>query len=52
MLAVLDAHFLTVVIMVGSMMITPFYVLAVYVFSGAAAARGLCSYFSRLYRTG
>ena len=35
-----DAHFLTVVIVVGSIMITPFYVMVVYVFSGASAMKG------------
>ena len=37
----LSAHILTVVIVVGSVMVTPFYILAVYVFSGASARKGL-----------
>lgn len=37
----LDAHFLTFVIIIGSIMVTPFYILAVYVFSGASALKGL-----------
>ena len=41
MIEMLDAHFLTVVIIVGSIMVTPFYILAVYVFSGASAHKGL-----------
>ncbi len=38
---ILDAHFLTIVIIVGSIMVTPLYVLATYVFSGASAHKGL-----------
>jgi hypothetical protein len=38
---VMDAHFLTVVIVVASIMVTPIYLLAVYVFSGASALKGL-----------
>jgi hypothetical protein len=41
MLELLNAHFLTVVIVIGSIMVTPFYILAVYVFSGASAPKGL-----------
>lgn len=41
MLELLDAHFLTVVIITASIMVTPFYILAVYVFSGAPARKGL-----------
>ncbi len=41
MYEMLDAHFMTVVIVVGSIMVTPFYILAVYVFSGASAHKGL-----------
>ena len=37
----LNAHFLTVIIVIGSIMVTPFYILAVFVFSGAQAAKGL-----------
>jgi hypothetical protein len=41
MYEILNAHFLTVVIIVGSIMVTPIYVLAVYVFSGASPEKGL-----------
>ena len=41
MYEILDAHFLTVVIIVGSIMVTPIYVMAVYVFSGASPKKGL-----------
>ena len=40
MYSMLDAHFLSVVIVVGSIMVTPIYVMAVYVFSGASATKG------------
>jgi hypothetical protein len=36
----LDAHFLSIVIIVGSIMVTPIYVMAAYVFSGASARKG------------
>ena len=36
----LNAHFLSVIIVVGSIMVTPIYVMAVYVFSGASATKG------------
>ncbi len=36
----LDAHFLSIVIIVGSIMVTPIYVMATYVFSGASARKG------------
>ena len=36
----LNAHFLSVVIVVGSIMDTPIYVMATYVFSGASASKG------------
>lgn len=39
MLAVLDAHFLTIVIIVGSMMVTPFYVLP-FMYSAAQLQSG------------
>jgi hypothetical protein len=41
MLEMLNAHLLTVVIIIASIMVTPFYILAVYVFSGASALKGL-----------
>ena len=41
MAEMIDSHFLTVVIIVASIMVTPFYILAVYVFSGASALKGL-----------
>ena len=37
----LDAHFLSVFIVVGSIMVTPIYVMATYVFSGASSKKGL-----------
>ena len=40
MYEMLNAHFLTVVIVVGSVMVTPIYILATYVFSGASARKG------------
>jgi hypothetical protein len=41
MYEILDAHFLTVFIIVGSIMVTPIYIMAVYVFSGASSKKGL-----------
>lgn len=40
MYSILDAHFLSIVIVVGSIMATPIYVMAAYVFSGASAKKG------------
>ena len=40
MYEILDANFLTIIIVIGSIMVTPFYVLAVYVFSGASPVKG------------
>jgi len=40
MYTMLEAHVLTVFIVVGSIMVTPFYVLATYVFSGASSKKG------------
>ncbi len=40
MYSLLDAHFLSIVIIVGSIMVTPIYVMATYVFSGASATKG------------
>lgn len=40
MYELLDANFLTILIIIGSIMVTPFYVLAVYVFSGASPLKG------------
>ena len=40
MYEIMNAHPLTVFIVVGSLMVTPFYVFAVYVFSGASAQKG------------
>ena len=40
MYSILDAHFLSIVIIVGSIMVTPIYALATYVFSGASARKG------------
>ena len=41
MYELLDANFLTIIIIIGSIMVTPFYVLAVYVFSGASPLKGV-----------
>jgi len=41
MLQVYDAHPATVIAIVAALMVTPFYVLATYVFSGASARKGL-----------
>lgn len=40
MYTMLDAHFLTVIVIVGSIMITPFSILGVYVFSKASPQKG------------
>ncbi len=40
MYSMLDAHFLSIVIIVASIMVTPIYVMATYVFSGASARKG------------
>ena len=40
MYEILDANFITIVIIVGSIMVTPFYVFAAYVFSGASPVKG------------
>jgi hypothetical protein len=40
MYSILDAHFLSIVIVVNAIMVTPIYVIAVYVFSGASAKKG------------
>ena len=41
MYKVLDAHVLTVILIVGSIMMTPFYILGVYVFSEASPKKGM-----------
>ncbi len=41
MYRMLDAHVLTVIIIVGSIMVTPFYILGVYVFSEASPKKGM-----------
>jgi len=41
MYKMLDAHILTVILIVGSIMLTPFYILGVYVFSGASPKKGM-----------
>jgi len=41
MVTMLNAHFLTVFIIVGSIMVTPLYALATYVFSGASPKKGM-----------
>ena len=41
MYKILDAHVLTVIIVVGTIMVTPFYILGVYVFSGASPKKGM-----------
>lgn len=40
MYTMLEAHFLTVIV-VGSIMVTPFYILAGYVFSDASPSKGM-----------
>ncbi len=40
MYEMMNAHPLTVLIVIGSVLVTPFYVFAVYVFSGASARKG------------
>lgn len=40
MYEMMDAHPLTVIVVVGSIMVTPFYIFAAYVFSGASARKG------------
>jgi len=39
--AITNAHALTVIIIVGAIMVTPIYVLATYVFSGASRTKGM-----------
>ena len=41
MYTILDAHPITVIIIAGSIMVTPFYILCVYVFSEASKKKGL-----------
>lgn len=41
MYKILDAHVLTVILVVGTIMTTPFYILGVYVFSGASPKKGM-----------
>lgn len=41
MYEMLDAHFLSVVIIVGSIMVTPINIMAVYVFSAESPKKGL-----------
>ena len=41
MYKMLDAHVLTVIIIAGSIMVTPFYILGVYVFSEASPKKGM-----------
>ncbi len=41
MYKMLDAHVLTVIIIVGTIMVTPFYILGVYVFSDASPKKGM-----------
>lgn len=41
MYQITDAHFLTIVIVIGTMMVTPLYVFATYVYSGASRAKGM-----------
>ena len=41
MYKMLDAHVLTVILIVGSIMMTPFYILGVYVFSEASPKKGM-----------
>ncbi len=41
MYTILDAHVLTVIIIVGSIMMVPFYIIGVYVFSEASPKKGM-----------
>ena len=41
MYTILDAHVLTVILIVGSLMMVPFYILGVYVFSEASPKQGM-----------
>ncbi len=41
MYKMLDAHVLTVILIVGSIMLTPFYILGLYVFSEASPKKGM-----------
>ncbi len=41
MYKMLDAHVLTVILIVGSIMVAPFYIIAVYVFSEASPKKGM-----------
>ena len=41
MYAITNAHALTVITIVGAIMVTPIYVLATYVFSGASRTKGM-----------
>ena len=41
MYTLMDAHPLTLIIIMSSVMVTPFYLLATYVFSGASPTKGL-----------
>lgn len=41
MYAVMPAHFLTVMIVIGSLMVAPVYILGTYVFSGASQTKGM-----------
>jgi len=41
MYQILDAHFLTLIIILASMMVTPLYVFGAYVFSGASSKKGM-----------
>ncbi|UCH46420.1 MAG: hypothetical protein JSU95_09795 [Betaproteobacteria bacterium] len=38
--SVMNAHFLTVTLIAAALLVTPFYALATYVFSGASARKG------------
>ncbi|NNE20709.1 MAG: hypothetical protein HKN10_19745, partial [Myxococcales bacterium] len=41
MYAITDAHPLTVLVIIAAFLVTPFYALATYVFSGASKKKGL-----------
>lgn len=41
MYAIINAHALTVIIIIGVLMLTPIYVLATYIFSGASRTKGM-----------
>jgi hypothetical protein len=41
MYEIMDAHAITVIVIVGSILVTPIYVFGTYVFSGASRKKGM-----------